>query len=99
MAASTESNQRVTNAKILSKLETMDTRLEDVERTSRITAEHSIRYAEKWDQYSKDQNRVFIRLDKLENNRNEGDKKNLVINGGLIAAVIGLIEVIKAVML
>lgn len=99
MDEETSGNQRVRNAQIFSKLETMDKRLKSVEETGRITADHAIRCGAKWDQYDKDQRRVSDRLGKLENNKNGDERKQMAINGGLIAAVVLLIEVVKMLVL
>ena len=69
--------------------------LKNVEETSRVTAEHSIRCSAKWDQYEKDQKRVSDRLGKLENSDGDGEKRQIMITGALIAAIMTLVEAVK----
>lgn len=100
-------NQRVKNAQIFAKLETMDDRLKHVEELSGEGAKHSIRCMIKWDQYEKDQKRTSDRLGKLEpqsgnpkilqaaNNQLNLDKKLLAIIAALITAIIAVVQILS----
>ena len=61
-----KNNQRVTNARIMAKLESMDTRLQQVEVTSAVAAEHAVRCGERWNQYERDRRANEDEHDKLE---------------------------------
>ena len=91
-------DQRVTNANIFSKLESMNERLKGVEATCGITAEHSIRCGTKWDQYEKDQKRASDRLGKLENHNSGSDKRQIAIIGGVVAVIVAVINVAALVL-
>jgi hypothetical protein len=93
-----KNNQRVTNAKIYAKLESMDTRLQQVEATSAVTAEHAIRCGERQNQYERDRSANEDEHDKLEKglaDLRKDSKLYSVISGAIVAGLGAIGIVIK----
>ena len=86
-----KTNQRVTNALIMAKLETMDTRLQQVEATSALSAEHAIRCGERWDQYERDRKRMEGAIDDVR----KSSKLYSVIAGAVVAGLGAIGIVVK----
>ena len=100
--ATTQVNQRITNAKIFDKLESMNVRLKNVEVTTSVMAAHSIRCDEKWEQYHREQvekssNRYYAST-KAQNTANIASNRQLAYIAGIVAIVVAIINLISFVL-
>ena len=81
------SNARVTNARILEKLESMDDRLSKMEDKMDGAIEHTTRCAERWEQHRNTHETMGKRIDKAESSL--GWKSALAASFAAGAAAIG----------
>jgi hypothetical protein len=101
--AETDPNQRVTNAKIYAKLETLDDRLKRVETTSGATAAHSIKCAARWEEYDKRREDRDVKRDSndqrqannLQRRETAAGTKQLAYIAGVVAIVVAVINLIS----
>ena len=103
MPEASEANQRVTNAKIFAKLESMEERMVRVEGSTNTTAAHSIRCGVRWDLYDKSQIRQAKTVsDKAETNRNTATiagGKQLAIISAVVAVVVAIVNAVSLVII
>jgi hypothetical protein len=87
-------NQRVTNARIFAKLESMEKRLEQVEISTGTSAAHSIRCAEKWDAHDRLET---IQRSSATNASNRASSAATIASGKQLAIIAGVVAVVVAV--
>jgi hypothetical protein len=95
-------NQRITNAKILERVESMNVRLKNVEVTTGIMAAHSIRCDEKWDQYHREQvERASNRYSAVARTQGAAEIANtrqVAVMAGVVAIVVAIINLVSFVL-